>query len=183
LRLRSIILLLALGFFCGAWNESTSVEAQPLSLDFKTSRNANRPPAARCRREDLSVKEGETDAAMGGVRQTPYIFTNISSSPCTLEGYPSVELLSPKGTVVRRSTKQESDSAVAVGTIESGKTAWFNLNYNSGGAGHMGKPCPTYPKIRIVMPGVGRALVLRSAITSCPRTNFEVTSIQSGQPN
>jgi len=181
--LRSIIFLLALGFFCGAGNESSRVEAQPLTLGFKTISTANRPPAARCRRENLSAKEGETEAAMGGVRQTPYIFTNISSSPCTLEGYPSVDLLTGKGTVVRRSTKQKSDLAVDAVTLEPGKTAWFNLNYNSGGAGHMGKPCPTYPKIRIVMRGVGRALVLRSEITSCPGTNFEVTSIQSGLPN
>jgi hypothetical protein len=120
---------------------------------------------------------------MGGVRQTPYIFTNTSSSSCTLAGYPSVELLSRKGAVVRRATKQKSDSAVDVVTLEPGKTAWFNLNYNSGGAGHIGKACPAYPRIRIAMPGVGRALVLRSEITSCPRTNLQVTSIQSGLPN
>ena len=181
--MRLIAFSLAFGFLCGAWSESGRIEVQPLTLGFKTNSTANRPPAPGCRRENLSVKEGETNAAMGGVRQTPYIFTNISSSSCTLEGYPSVELLSRKGTVVRRSTKQKSDSAVDVVTLEPGKTARFNLNYNSGGAGHLGKPCPTYQKIRIVMPDVGRALVLRSQITSCPGTNFEVTSIQSGLPN
>ena len=146
---------------------------------------ANRPtqPRARqCVREDLRIKEGETDAAMGGVRETPYTFTNISSSACTLDGYPALELLNQKGMVVRRATKQKSGEPTAVVTLDPGKTAWFNLNYNSGGAGHMGKPCPTYPKLKIIAPGTTRAFVLRSGVQSCPRTDLQVSAIQSGVP-
>ena len=138
--------------------------------------------ARQCGREDLRIKEGETDAAMGGVRETPYIFTNISSSACTLDGYPALDLLNQKGVVVRRATKQKSDGPKAAVTLNPGKTAWFNLNYNSGGAGHLGKPCPTYPKLKIVAPGTTRAFVLRSAVQSCPRTDLQVSSIQSGAP-
>ena len=136
-----------------------------------------------CSRKSLTIKEGETDAAMGGVRQTPYIFTNSSSSPCTLQGYPSVELLNRQGAVARRSTKQKSDDPIDIVTIQPGKSAWFNLNYNSGGAGYMGKPCPTYPKVRITAPGIAAAFVLRSEITSCRGTSIEVTSIRSGLPD
>ena len=52
--------------------------------------NSNSSAGAQCLRENLSVKEGDTDAAMGGVRVTTYTFTNKSSSPCTLNGYPGV---------------------------------------------------------------------------------------------
>lgn len=140
------------------------------------------PRARKCVREDLRIKEGETDAAMGGVRETPYIFTNISSSACTLDGYPALEMLNQKGAVVRRATKQKSDDPKAAVILDPGKTAWFNLNYNSGGAGHMGKPCPTYPRLRIVAPGTTRAFVLRSGLQSCPGTDLQVSSIQSGAP-
>jgi len=146
---------------------------------------ANRPARPRvrpCVREDLRIKEGETDAAMGGVRMTPYIFTNVSSSACTLDGYPALELLNQRGAVIRRATRQKLDEPNAAATLEPGKTAWFNLNYNSGGAGHMGKPCPTYQKVRVTAPRVARPFVVRSDIQTCAKTDFEVSSISSGTP-
>jgi hypothetical protein len=135
-----------------------------------------------CTHENLRVKTGEGDAAMGGVREVPFIFTNVSASPCTLEGYPHLELLSEKGLLVKRAIKQKSDQRVAPVTIEPHKTAWFNLNYNAGGAGYMGKPCPTYPKVKIMAPGVTRPFVLRADIQTCARTEFSVTAINSGEP-
>ncbi len=139
------------------------------------------PRVRPCVHENLRIKEGETEAAMGGVRATPYIFTNTSSSACTLDGYPAVELLNQRGVIVRRSTKQKSDE-LATATLEPGKTAWFNLNYNSGGAGHIGKPCPAYQKIRITAPAIARPFVLRTDIQTCAQTNFEVSSISPGTP-
>ena len=136
-----------------------------------------------CRREILSLTEGETDAAMGGVRVTPYIFTNISSSTCALGGYPKLELLNRKGLIVRRARKQPSDTPAETVMIESGKTAWFDLYYNSGGAGHVGRPCPTYPRLRILAPGTTRPFAVRSEITSCARSDFEVSSIHAGMPD
>ena len=136
-----------------------------------------------CRREALSIKEGETDAAMGGVRQTPYTLTNTSSSPCTLEGYPSVEVLNRQGKVVRRSKKQKVDEEIVSVTVEPGKTAWFSLNFNSGGAGYMGKPCQTYKVMKITAPGADRAMVLRTSITSCSGSTFEVSPVHAGSPN
>jgi hypothetical protein len=162
--------------------DSASAGQQPGStFGFTTAANPAIPSA--CRRENLSVKEGETDAAMGGVRVTPYIFTNTSSLACTLGGYPALELLNGKGLTVRRASKQQSDSPAETVTIESGGTAWFNLYYNSGGAGHVGKPCPSYPKVRIMAPGTTRPFVVRSGITSCARTDFEVSSIHPGMPD
>nr|MDQ3817752.1 DUF4232 domain-containing protein [Acidobacteriota bacterium] len=99
--------------------------------------------AAQCLRENLSVKEGDTDAAMGGHRLTTYTFTNKSSSPCTLDGHPRVELLNRAGRVARRAARREalpgeSDAKPPQQvTIEPGQTAWFDIYYNNGGAGHM----------------------------------------------
>lgn len=138
--------------------------------------------AEPCGREALSIKEGETDAAMGGVRRTPFVLTNVSKAPCSLEGYAATELLNKAGTVVKRATKQKSDNPIAKATLEPGKTAWFALNFNAGGAGYMGPPCPSYRQLRITTPGAKRPFVLRSDIQTCARSQFEVTPIQSGTP-
>lgn len=142
----------------------------------------NRPDARPCVRDDLRIRQGETEAAMGGVRVTPYIFTNISSSTCTLNGYPRLVLLNQKGAVVRRATKQPADDPVVPATLEPGKTAWFNLNYNAGGAGYLGKPCPTYRRLRITAPGIPTPFALSSEIQTCPRTSFEVSYVLPGVP-
>ncbi len=152
------------------------------------ARNANGNAAPQCHRENLSVKEGNTDAAMGGVRATDFVFTNKSSSACTLNGYPRFEVLDRRGQVRRRAVDTEQlpgDSEKTppqLVTLEPGKTAWFRIYYNSGGAGRVGKPCPTYPRLKIVAPGTTRAFVLRSNIQSCRRTEFQVSAVRSGRP-
>jgi hypothetical protein len=162
-----------------------------ISLSFvhgyslRASNPPGRPTLAilrSCTHENLRVKSGEGDAAMGGVREVPFIFTNVSASPCTLEGYPHLELLNKKGLLVKRATKQKADAPVAAVTIEPHKTAWFNLNYNAGGAGYMGKPCPAYPKVKIIAPGIKQPFVLRADIQTCAGTDFSVTAINSGEP-
>ncbi|HEX3146239.1 MAG TPA: DUF4232 domain-containing protein [Pyrinomonadaceae bacterium] len=135
-----------------------------------------------CAREALKIKEGETDAAMGGVRRTPYVLTNISQSPCTLQGYPSLELLNNAGAVIKRATKEKTDEPITAATLEPGKTAWFALNFNAGGAGYMGKPCPTYRQLRITMPGAKRPFVLKTEIQTCARSDFDVTPVVAGTP-
>ena len=136
-----------------------------------------------CAREDLTIKEGETDAAMGGARRTPFVLTNASKTPCTLEGYPSLELLNKSVALVTRARKERSDDPIAYASLEPGKTAWFALNFNAGGAGYMGKPCPTYRQLRITTPGAKRPFVLRSEISTCAKTYLEVTPIVAGTPD
>lgn len=150
--------------------------------------NTESKATTRCLRDNLSIKEGETDAAMGGLRLTPFTLTNNSSSPCTLKGYPRFEVLNSKGQTVRRGVDKEqlpgdSDKMPPqLVTIEPGKTAWFGVYYNSGGAGHVGKPCPTYQKVKITVPGTTRAFVLRSEIQPCRAVQIEVSAVRSGTP-
>jgi hypothetical protein len=123
-----------------------------------------------CRDGQLSVRNVGEDAAMGGVRVRDYAFTNTSSRPCTLKDYPRFEVLNAAGRVVRlgRAVAGDDDgSQHDFVTVAPGKTATFQVNYNAGGAGRIGKPCPTYPKVRITAPGTKRGFVLRDAIQLC----------------
>jgi len=107
---------------------------------------------------------------MGGVRIRDYAFTNTSPTTCALRGYPRFEVLNAAGRVVRlgrADAGDDSSSLPAPVTIEPGKTATFQVNYNAGGAGRIGRPCPTYPKVRITAPDTKRGFVLRDAIQLC----------------
>jgi hypothetical protein len=66
-------------------------------------------------------------------------------------------------------------------TIEPGKTAAFLVYYNAGGAGHMGKPCPIYRKVRITAPGTKRSFVLREELQLCGGLEVSPVGSPSGE--
>jgi hypothetical protein len=140
--------------------------------------------SAVCRDDQLSVRNVGEDAAMGGVRRTDYAFTNTSPSPCTLKGHPRFEVLSRSGQVVRRGRAATGDTAGNPRDsvmIEPGKTATFYVSYNAGGAGRVGRPCPTYPKVRITAPGNRRGFVLREALQLCGELEVSPVGPPSGE--
>src|SRR3954468_24017252 len=63
----------------------------------ETKKTTGSQEAKQCTNGQLSVKAGDEDAAMGGVRTVNYTFTNTSTSPCTLKGYPGLQLLNKAG--------------------------------------------------------------------------------------
>jgi hypothetical protein len=143
----------------------------------------------QCRGDQLSVRSipDSLDAAMGGVRSMDFAFKNISKSPCTLKGYPRFELLNRSGRPARHGLAVNNAQMVSddgegqtpqLVTLAPGKTAWFRFHFNSGGAGYVGKPCPTFPKIKITAPGTKRDFILREGIQSC--SELEVSAVQSG---
>ena len=139
-----------------------------------------------CRDRDLTVRQVTDDAAMGGEHLGLYAFRNNSLRACTLKGYPRFQLLNKAGGMLLRGQAINSQQLVVdevkhppqLVTIEAGAEAWFRVHYNSGGAGYMGKPCPTSSKVRIVAPGTTRPLLLKDKITSCRRV--EVSAVRSG---
>lgn len=131
-------------------------------------------PAA-CKGANLSVRHANDDAAMGGHNLTDYAFKNESAAPCTLKGYPRFELLTKPGGLMRRgrgvNTRKligdDEPQAPQLVTIDAGKEAIFRVYTNNGGAGRLGKPCPTSHAVRIVAPGTTRAFVLKDHLTTC----------------
>jgi hypothetical protein len=160
--------VLALVFACSALLMLFAHDAS--AQGRRSSGRAGGPRPVWCRGGQLSVRNVGEDAAMGGVRVRDYAFTNTSPTACALKGYPRFEVLSAAGRVVRRGRAAAADDDAGPRspvTIEPGKTATFQVNYNAGGAGRIGRPCPTYPKVRITAPGAGRGFVLRDAIQLC----------------
>src|SRR3954451_3692165 len=88
---QAIILVLALSF-CVSIVQGENAKGK------NAVKGAPRAQAAQqCTRAQLSLKAGDEDAAMGGVRSVNYTFTNTSSTPCTLKGYPGFVLLNRAG--------------------------------------------------------------------------------------
>src|SRR5947207_2721328 len=146
-------------------------ETIPLAPNFRIGP----APAEPCRGADLSVRHVSDDAAMGGQNLSDYAFRNNAASACTLKGYPSFELLNkagklmPRGRAInsRQLPGDEAAGAPELITLESGKEAVFRVYYNSGGAGHTGKPCPKSRKVKIAAPGTTRSFILDDEIQSC----------------
>lgn len=165
---------------------SSLAVGQTKAVRVADSQSDARGAAARCLSRQLSVSHVADDAAMGGSRLVDYAFTNTSSTPCTLFGYPRFVLLDKSGRPLRGGRAVHSDQLPdgnlfpRLTTLEPGKTAWFRIHYNSGGAGYVGKPCPSSEKVRITAPGTKRAFVLREGITLCRRVR--ISAVQNGLP-
>jgi hypothetical protein len=128
-----------------------------------------------CRGQEISARHISDDSAMGGQNSIVYGLKNVSPVACTLKGYPRYELLDkvgkirPRGRAINSQQLPGDDEKLRPQQvmIHPGEEAWFRVHYNSGGAGHVGKPCPVSRKARIVAPGTTRVLVLKESITSC----------------
>ena len=139
-----------------------------------------------CRGQYISVRHISEDSAMGGQNSIFYGFRNDSTGACTLKGYPRYELLDksgrlrPRGRAISSQQMPGDDEKLRPQSvmIHPGEEAWFRVYYNSGGAGHVGKPCSVSHKVRIVAPGTTRLFVLKESITSC--RNVEVSAVRSG---
>jgi hypothetical protein len=141
-------------------------------------------PAGQCRGVDLSVRHVSEDAAMGGENLIVYALRNNSSTSCTLKGYPRYELLDKRGKLTARAINSQQlpgdDVKVLprLVSVEAGNEVWFRVHYNSGGAGHTGKPCRVTPKVRVFAPGTARPFVMKEELTSCRAV--EVSAVRGG---
>ena len=176
--MRGMFLLLLV---ISAASATVSGQADPRMTAYKGPVRSPLP----CRDQDLSLRHLTDDAAMGGVRTIDYAFKNKSASFCTLKGYPRFELLNKSGAVRPRGRAinsqqlpgDEAKQQPQLLTIDPGKEAGFRVYYNMGGAGYLGKPCPSSSKVGITAPGTTRRFVLREQISSCG--NVRVSAMRS----
>jgi len=148
---------------------------QAKTKEMASNHSGSAAQSAPCRGEDLTVRHVTDDAAMGGHNTIEYAFTNNSSSPCTLKGYPRFELLDrsgrgrPDGRAIdsQQLPGDESRQAPRLVILAPGREASFHVYYNNGGAGYLGRPCPLVRRVRIKAPGTRRSFVLREEIRSC----------------
>ncbi|MBO0693818.1 MAG: DUF4232 domain-containing protein [Acidimicrobiaceae bacterium] len=122
-------------------------------------------PAGTCQPSQMSLAYDPADSpggAAGSVGRT-YRFTNTSTRPCSLIGYPGLALRDSAGhpmtTTVTRSTANGAPSAV---TLAPGASAFFTIVYaTQTGFGNL--VCPTSASLAVIPPNDRTALVLTGA--------------------
>lgn len=137
---------------------------------------------AQCGDGQLSLSEWWEYVSMGPMRYMEVILTNTSASPCTLNGYPSFEFLNKAGRPVRAADRVTAPGGFGVSpralTVEPGKTARFFVHYLGRYDETRGKPCPTYRRFRVTVPGTKRVFGRRlrgDAVEVC--SELEVTPV------
>jgi hypothetical protein len=112
----------------------------------------------RCLSDQLSVRQGRLGAAAGS-SGTSLIFKNVSRSPCSLEGYPSLQTFNAAGKPVPTFARDGAPFTtippglrVRIVKLAPGATASVYVGLpDSFGAGSA--TCPETARLRIIPPG------------------------------
>jgi hypothetical protein len=110
-------------------------------------------------------------------------FKNVSTLPCTLKGYPQVQMVDAMGkslpTFVTNSPSlmgiNVTDQLIA---IDPGETAIFNFMYEAG-TGYGNAQCPTSSVVQFIPPGATKSLSLRWAIQ--PYGGATIATLKCGE--
>lgn len=73
-----------------------------------------------CHARDLGAVAGEAGAASGGETGLRFVFANHSSTPCTLQGIPAIQLLDGRGMVIPTTADTVSGDSLPVIVLASG---------------------------------------------------------------
>lgn len=140
-------------------------------------------PNMHCLTSHLSARRANTDAGVGNFGIS-YVFTNTSSSTCTLYGYPGFVLLDDKeqpleGVKVIRSEGtyfQRAEPAQLV-TLSPGAQASFQIAYHNA-TEYQGQSCPKSAKVEITPPNTYNHFILPEHIQLC-RGNLKITPVRA----
>lgn len=156
-----VSLLLLTG--CGS-NSNPTPTPTPTVTPSVTPTTTVTPASLVCGSSQLSIILGVEGAAMGSRGVTGTAFKNISSTTCTLKGYPIVQMIDATGTsistyVTRTDTIFGTSTPIKVLTLAPGTEAKFDMFYEAG-TGYGNLSCPTSTSVNFTPPGSSTALVV-----------------------
>ena len=152
----SLVLLLALSLTgCGS-------KAQVLPSPTPTPTVT--PAALQCNSSQLAIIMGTESAAMGARGVSDMGFKNVSSMPCTLIGFPGIQMTDANGKsiptfVANSPTIMGVPASIKIVTLMPGLRANFNMLYESS-TGYGNAICPTSTQVDFTPPGAKLPLVL-----------------------
>jgi len=144
------------------------------------------PGAEACPTSGLHVSAGNGNGAAGSVYY-PIVFTNSSSSPCTLFGFPGVSFVTaPNGSQIGDAATRQSDKPVQTVTLAPGDVAHATLQVVQALNFPAAKCQPvTAHFLKIYPPNQTEAVVISFTAKACAATGQGVTvlnvaPVQSG---
>lgn len=139
--------------------------------------------SATCLASQLVIQRGLEGAAMGSVGVTGMGFKNISTTPCTLKGFPKLQMLDATGH--RISTHVLHGTSYTVQAVPGssvmltpGQVAKFDLMYHSA-TGYGRKICPTSTHVRITPPNLKKGITLNWQIQ--PYGGVSIQKLRCGE--
>lgn len=165
-----------------ASTSSATTQASTLSKTT-TSTVSARPTAAPsgCQNSQLHLSAGDARAGLGHFGQT-IVFTNTSSKPCTMYGYPGLALVAGGQTmavpVQHGSSYTFHDTGRQLVTLAPGATASFTfggLTVSQPG----GQPCPRASAVRVIAPNDYTPIQLDVDTAGCP-SGVDVSTVVAG---
>ena len=176
--------LLALGASAcssSASSTSTSTTAAKTTTTAKASTTTTKattttaPGPARCTASTLSVTAGASNGSAGHVN-TPVIFTNTSSAPCTLNGYPGGAALDASGAQAAQATRTATPGPTHLVVAPGGtaSTIVINTSIPSGDE----TTCPTWSGLLVTPPNDTKSTKLTVQLPGC--NGFTVSAVVAG---
>ena len=133
-----------------------------------TSTAPSGPLASPCSGSVLKGAQVSFGAATGGAATTVVALTNTSKSPCSLDGYPRLQLISEKGADLPTTVEHggtgipTSLGALGVNLAARGGQASFMLSPSSS------QPtCPQATKMTVSVPGSSKSFTMTAEINAC----------------
>jgi hypothetical protein len=120
------------------------------------------PPT--CIRHQLGVRLHDTEGAAGTIHGA-WVFTNLSATACTLDGYPDMQLYGHTGRPLPTTVNQSLPPGPTLVTLASGASATFFSTYSDVPTGS--HQCPTSAVVQITPPNVVGSLFIPAELQAC----------------
>jgi hypothetical protein len=106
----------------------------------------------RCHRSQLRAQLGQANGAAGSIRISA-TFRNTSSSTCSLEGYPGMQMLNKAGKKIPTSVHRGLPGTAPVRTVSlaPGGAARFYMGF-ADATGYGNKKCPASARVKVTAP-------------------------------
>ena len=162
---------------CSSSTSSTSSTTSVVSTTAAKVTTTTAPGPTRCTNSAISVTAGPSSGSAGHAN-TPVIFTNTSSSPCTIFGYPGVAALDSAGSQTAQATRTGTPQPTHL-ILTPGNTASalvINTNIPSGNE----TSCPSWSGLLVTPPNDTKSTKLILQLPGC--NGFTVSAVVAG-PN
>ena len=138
-------------------------------------RHATNGTSQNCRRNQLGVRLDSTQGAAGTIHGA-WVFTNLSDTPCTLSGYPALQLYGRAGRPLPTTVTRDLSPGPTQVALIPGASATFFSSYSDVSSG---EPCPVSSVVEITAPNNMASLFIPSALWPCGGV-VHVSAVKAG---
>ena len=148
----------------------SSTSAVSTTTPAKSTTTTGVAGPARCATTALTGSVAGSSGAAGTI-ETTVALKSTGTVPCTLGGYPGLQMLSASGAtlptqVVRKGNYSFTAMAPTTVTLAPGQSAYFNIGYSDVPVGTE-TSCPTSSSLEVTPPNAFDHLVLAAALGPC----------------